>query len=131
MSTYCSNLERSHLTIVDEEERPYSTLHVTCVQSEVVSEFCPESVETSHEIVEFPQHSTGYGNTFQQTDLHYLIRNGMQLPSVSAFVDAADKTQVLSDTKRTLQGFLAIVPTKPVPEPVPEPVLDPNSEPTI
>lgn len=132
MSTYFSNLVRSHATIVDEENRPYATLHIACVQSEVVSDFCPTAVETSHEIVEFPKHSTGYGNTFQQTDLHYLIRNGMQLPSVSAFVDASDKTQVLSDTKRTLQGFLANVPTKPTvsaPEPTPEPT--PTTEPTI
>lgn len=103
---YGSTLHESAKTREVPLEKPYETLHTTMVQSEVEDELCPGCIKTEMEEVEFPEHSTGVGRAYLQTDLHYMVRNGLSLPTSVAYVDASDKTDVLTATKRMLTGFI-------------------------
>lgn len=79
-------------------------------------------VETHCDIVMHPLKQTPDSSTaYQATDLHFIIRNGMNLPTSKSFIDCSNKTDVIQRTKRSLTGMLRASANRPAPAPATAP----------
>lgn len=64
-------------------------------------------IATKTEVVPEPENRVNLSaNAWKQTDLHHIIRNGLNLPTVTAFVDCENKTDVINRTIRSLNGIV-------------------------
>ena len=65
-------------------------------------------IATQTEVISEPSDRVDLGaNAWKQSDLHHIIRNGLNLPTAQAFVDCENKTDVINRTIRSLNGIVS------------------------